>query len=400
VSSHGAPQAVPEFPATIGADLLRKLVPMPDAIEASRRAFAAAARGEITGPLRTSLSRKRVLIMPAEHSSGSGLIKVISIQPDGAAQGLPSIGGVVLWIDGLTGRIAALLDAAALTALRTGAASGLATALLAPPSSRVLAMLGAGGQAADQVAGVCAVRPIREVRVYSRRGQRSAELCERLRASHPGVAVAPAGTARQAVRGADVICTATRSERPLFEAGDLAPAAHINAIGAYRLDMCEVPPEAFRRAGLVVIDQLEAALAEAGDVVAALDGGCLRREDLIEIGQLVTSGEAAAGVVSAGGGRPAAARPGAAPPGTARPAACQEAAPPRAAPLATTPAGGLTIFKSVGIAAQDWAVCELAVRRAREAGAVPGAPDEGGGVPVPDEGGAVPGAPDEGSAVG
>jgi ornithine cyclodeaminase/alanine dehydrogenase-like protein (mu-crystallin family) len=336
VSVPPAPQPAGESPAIIGAAQVRKLVPMPDAIEASRRAFGAAARGEITGPLRTSLSRDRVLIMPAEHSSGSAVIKVISLQQDGWAHGLPSIGGGVLWIDGLTGRIAALLDAAALTALRTGAASGLATSLLAPPSSQVLAMLGAGDQAADQVAGVCAVRPIREVRVHSRRRPRSEELCDRLRLAHPGVAVAAAESARQAVRGADVICTATRSAQPLFEAGDLEPAAHVNAVGSYRLDMCELPPEAFQRAAVVVIDQLEAALAEAGDLVQALHGGYLRRADIIEMGQLLTGGPA---------------HP-----------------------------GGLTIFKSVGIAAQDWAVCELAVRRARETGVLPGAPADGGNV--------------------
>jgi ornithine cyclodeaminase len=328
VSSDSAPPLAAGFPALIGADLLRRLVPMPDAIEASRRAFTAAALGEIAGPLRFSLSRDRVLVMPAEHSAGSALIKVISLQRDGWARGVPSIGGSVLWIDALTGRIAAMLDAATVTALRTGAASGLATALLAPPSSAVLAMLGAGDQAADQVAGVCAVRPIREVRVYSRRAQRSAELCERLRASHPPVTVSVAQTAPRAVLGADVICTATRSTVPLFEAGDLKERAHINAIGAYRLDMCEVPAEAFARADLVVIDQLAAALAEAGDLTRALDGGYLRREDLVEIGQLLAAG----------------AQPG---------------------------GGGLTVFKSVGIAAQDWSVCELAVRRAREAGLLP-----------------------------
>ncbi len=345
-----AAQLAAGFPDPIGAGLLRSLVPMPDAIAASRRAFGAAARGEITGPLRTALSRQRVLVMPAEHSSGSGLIKIISFRPDGWPSGVPSIGGGVLWIDGLTGRIAAMVDAAALTALRTGAASGLATSLLARPASRVLAMLGAGDQAADQVAGVCAVRPIREIRVYSRRGTRSEELCQRLLAAHPGVTVNPAATPREAVRGADVICTATRSAEPLFEAADLEPAAHVNAVGAYRLDMSEVPPEAFRQADLVVIDQLEAALAEAGDLVHALNRGYLRRADLIEIGELLASDPAAA-----------ASGPGA---GASGPAAAPE--------------HGLTIFKSVGIAAQDWAVCELAVRRAREAGAIPGAAEDGG----------------------
>jgi ornithine cyclodeaminase len=352
VSSHAAPPAA-SFPALIGADLLRELVSMPDAIEASRRAFTAAAQGEITGPLRSSVSRQRVLIMPAEHSSGSAIIKIISLQSDAWEHGLPSIGGAVLWIDASSGKITAMLDAAALTALRTGAASGLATALLAPPSSRVLAMLGAGDQAADQVAGVCAVRPIAEIRVFSRRRQRSEQLCERLKASHPDVAVSPAPTAPRAVRGADVICTATRSTVPLFEAGDLTEHAHINAVGAYRLDMCEVPPEAFRRADIVVIDQLEAALAEAGDLTQAMDGGFLRREDLVEIGRLLANG---------------AIRPGPEPAGT-EPAGTGPAIP---GPDGAGPGAGLTVFKSVGIAAQDWSVCELAVRRAREAGVLPG----------------------------
>src|SRR6202020_3495764 len=99
-----APQPAAEFPAIVGADLLRGLVPMPDAIEASRRAFTAAARGEISGPLRTSLSRQRVLVMPAEHSSGSGVIKGISLQPDGGSGGVPSIGGRWGWVERPTRR--------------------------------------------------------------------------------------------------------------------------------------------------------------------------------------------------------------------------------------------------------------------------------------------------------
>ncbi len=232
--------------------------------------------------------------MPAEHSSGSGLIKIISFQPDGWELGVPSIGGGVLWIDGLTGRIAAMLDAAALTALRTGAASGLATSLLASPSSRVLAMLGAGDQAADQVAGVCAVRPIREIRVYSRRRARSAALCERLRAAHPGVTVAPAarspgGGPRRArhLHRDEVGGAAVRGGRPgagrACQRHRRVPAGHVRGAAG------GIPA-----AGLVVIDQLEAALAEAGDLVQALNRGDLHRADLVEIGHLL-----------AGPGRPA-----------------------------------------------------------------------------------------------
>jgi ornithine cyclodeaminase len=326
--SRNDPDGSEQPPAVIGADLLRRLVPMPDAIHASRRAFLAADAGEVTGPLRSALSRGRVLVMPVEHVSGSALVKVISLHEDGWAQGRPSIDGTVLWIDGPTGRITAQVDAAALTALRTGAASGLATDLLARPASHVLAMLGAGGQAPDQVAGVCAVRPIREVRVYSRRAQRSLELCERLRASHPAVRFTPADTPRQAVDGADVICTATRSTTPLFQPADVKNDVHLNAIGAYRLDMREIPAGLLGQAGVVVIDQLDAALAEAGDVVAALEDGSIRPEDLVEIGPLLSG-----------------------------------------PPVSSELQHRVTIFKSVGVAAQDWSVCELAVRRLGEAGA-------------------------------
>jgi ornithine cyclodeaminase len=308
------------MPAIIEAGQLRSLVPMPDAIQASRRAFSAALNGEVTGPLRTSLSRHRVLVMPAEHTSGSALVKVIGLQPGGWQHGLPSISGAVLWIDPGTGRVAALLDATALTALRTGAASGLATALLAAPGASVLAMLGTGGQATDQIEAVCAVRPIREVRLFGRHAGRRAALCADLAARHPAISFLDAPSAAEAVRGAHVICTATRSQAPLFEARDLEPEVHINAVGAYRPDMCEIPAQAFGQAAIVVIDQLEAALAEAGDVLQAIAAGYIRPESLVEIGQLL------------------------------------------AAPA--DPPAGMTIFKSVGIAAQDWALAELVVGRA------------------------------------
>ncbi len=185
---------------------------------------------------------------------------------------------------------------------------------------------------------------------------------------------------RAAVRGADVICTATRASAPLFEADDLLPHAHINAVGAYRLDMAEVPAEAFGRAAVVVIDQLAAALAEAGDLVAALEGGYLRRADLVEIGDLLTLDGAAAVSGPAGGGPAgrglAGGGPGGGGPGGGGLAGRGLAG--RGAGPGGGPGGGLTIFKSVGIAAQDWSVCELAVRRAREAGAIPGHPEDGG----------------------
>ena len=260
---------------------------MTDAIEASRRAFTAAARGEITSPLRTPLSRHRTLVMPAEHVSGSALVKVIDLQPDGWRHGLPSIGGTALWIDAATGRVSAMLDATALTALRTGAASGLATALLAGPGASVLAMLGTGGQAADQVGAVCAVRPIREVRVFGRHAGPAGATVRRAvrraarRRLHAGRQRRRRGPRRgRDLHGDPVAGTAVRDRRP-GRAGAHQRRRRLSAGHVRR------PAAAFGRAAAVVIDQLEAVLAEGGDVIQAIAAGQLRQESLVEISQLL-----------------------------------------------------------------------------------------------------------------
>ena len=118
-----------------------------------------------------------------------------------------------------------------------------------------------------------------------------------------------------------MVCTATTATQPLFAARDLAPTVHVNAVGAYTETMCELPAELLTEASVIAVDRIDAALAEAGDLIQAIRGGLLQRERLVEIGTLL-----------------------------ARPAA---------------PPGGRTIFKSVGVAAQDWALARLAVERAR-----------------------------------
>ncbi len=327
--SLSTPVHPPETPVTIiDAGQLQELVSMEAAIEASRRAFLADVRDEVSSPLRSSLSRGRDLVMPADHVSGSAVLKVINVAGE-ASDGRVRISGVVLWFDAKDGRIAAMADGASITALRTGAASGLATQLLARPDSSVLAMLGAGGQAASQISAVCAVRPIVEVLIHSRHLERSRELASRLSVSNPRVAYRAVETAGEAVRGADVVCSATRSQEPLFDVDDLGPHVHVNAVGSYRPDMREIAVPVFARADLVVVDQREAVLAEAGDLLQALHSGAIGEGDLVELGRLVESG-----------GRRG---------------------------------QGITVFKSVGIAAQDWALMELVVHRARASGLISGA---------------------------
>lgn len=308
----------------IGGDALRQLISVADAIEASRKGFLAAARGEIVAPLRSALFNGRVLIMPAEHKSGSGLIKVINPWLSASKGVAPGIDGTVLWIDGGVGSVGALLDVIVLTALRTGAASGLATSMLARDDAAVLAMIGSGTQAMDQIAAVCAVRPITEVRIYSRNSDHSLSLHDRVIVTLPGIHCRTVEAIVDAVRGADVICTATRSTEPLFGSDEIASTVHINAIGAYRPEMCEVPAAVFGKATKVVVDEIAASLAEAGDVIQALEAGALHQDELVEMGNLLEA-----------------------------PAERYD---------------GVTIFKSVGIAAQDWSMAELAVQRARDSG--------------------------------
>ena len=299
---------------------LRRLVPMPAAIQAVREAFVAASAGEIEQPTRLALGGGSALAMLAADRAGGGtVLKAVTVRPGNADGPYPVVQAVVLWFDGPTGAPVAAIDGTVLTALRTGAASGVATDLLAPRDARVLAVIGAGGQAPDQVRAVCAVRPIAEVRVASRDVAHAAALATRLRGELAAVRVIATGV-REAVAGADVVCTATTALAPVFATGDLAPQVHVNAVGAYTPAMCELPPELLAGAAVIAVDRLEAAMAEAGDLLRAIDAGMLRPERLVELGTLLATGA----------DRPA----------------------------------GQSVFKSVGIAAQDWALARLAVERA------------------------------------
>jgi alanine dehydrogenase len=308
---------------------VRRALPMRAAIESQRRAFASLAAGDAELPLRTPVpvpaADAVTLFMPARVGGELGG-KVVSVFPHNPARGLALVQGVVLLIDADTGRPAALLDAASLTAVRTGAGSGLATDLLAAPGARTAAVIGTGAQAATQLIAVCAVRPIERVRVFSRDPGHVAAFIARMQPA-VGTALLPVTSPAEAVRGADVVCTATTSATPVFDGRDLGPGAHVNGVGSYTVDMQEVDTATVRRAGRVFVDARTAALAEAGDVVIPLREGIITEADLIELGAVAVGRQP---------GRRAAEE--------------------------------ITFFKSVGIAVQDVAAAGEAVRRAREFG--------------------------------
>jgi ornithine cyclodeaminase len=298
---------------------------MLDAVESAYRDVAA---GRDRSPLRAhvAIDAGDLLLMPGLREAGPGFtVKLVTVVGDNARHGLPTVQAVVVWFDAITGRPLALIDGPTLTAMRTGAASGVATRLLARPDASVAALIGAGAQAEWQLRALVAARPIARVLVYAPSATRRESFVNRLSGELDVELVAAAG-AEEAVRAADVVCCATTASEPVFDAGWLRPGAHVNGVGAYRLGMIEVPPEAFARAGLVAVDSREAALAEAGDLVAALERGAVDVGALVEIGSVSRSW-------------------------------AQERA-----------EDAITVFKSVGLAIQDVAAAELIVGRLLGAG--------------------------------
>ncbi len=230
----------------LDAAATREALPMSSAITAMELAFG----DDREVPVRTSLGGS--LFMPGRAGAYSG-IKVVSTVPGNPA-------GIVV-VFGPDGSPIGVLDGPTLTAIRTGAASGLATRLLARPDAGVLAMLGAGAMAPDQIEAVKAVRSIRRVIVWSRSAAHARALAERIGAEWTD-------DADQAVAEADVVCCATPATAPLFSDSSVRPGTHINAVGAFRPEMAEVPPATLDRA-YVVIDDDEAARQEAGDLIQA-----------------------------------------------------------------------------------------------------------------------------------
>jgi alanine dehydrogenase len=310
---------------------VRQALPMRQAIEAMKGAFAQLSTGQADVPLRVALDVPRhngvTLFMPAYLSADDQMaVKIVSVFNDNPAQGLPLIHALVVVVDATTGSPAAVMDGTALTALRTGAASGAATDLLARQDAHTAAVFGAGVQGRTQLEAVCTVRPIREAWVYDVMPQQAAAYADEM-SQRLSLPVSVAETPAQAVRQADVICTATTASSPVFDDADVRPGTHINAVGAYTPQMQEVPPETVLRAR-VVIDHREASLAEAGDLLIPLQRGLITEAHIY-----AELGEIAAGH-----------KPG------------------RASP------DEITLFKSVGVAVQDVAAASAVLAAAQRLG--------------------------------
>lgn len=312
---------------------MARALSMGEAIEALRQALAPAMADGVQVPPRTimtlgdSAESNQVLVMPAALPLAQAVaVKVSTITPDNPRHGRPLIHALVILLSSQTGEILALMEGAHLTALRTGAMAGLATDLLARPASRVLAVIGAGVQARSQIEAVCAVRPIEQLLLHSRSLDKARALAAWVsdRGLCPQVMVTD--SVARAVRMADVICTATStaSAEPLVRAADVRPGTHINAIGGVDEMACEIDPLLLGQVA-VYVEERDAALREAGELIQSLRLGVLMPGDVQEIASLLGGSVVPRGTAS-------------------------------------------SLFKSVGTAIQDVAVAAALLRSARTKG--------------------------------
>jgi ornithine cyclodeaminase/alanine dehydrogenase-like protein (mu-crystallin family) len=170
-----------------------------------------------------------------------------------------------------TGDLLALIEADYMGQQRTGAASGVATKYLARKDSRVAAIIGTGGQARTQLEAVAAVRKLESARAYGRDAAKREKFCAEMSA-RLRIPVQACSSAAEAVRGADIVCTATTASQPVVSGADLAPGAHINAIGANHAHKRELDDEAVASADIIVVDSVEQSRQEAGDLIIAFHG--------------------------------------------------------------------------------------------------------------------------------
>ncbi len=282
----------------LNADEVRQALPMSQAIEAMRQAFMALASGNAELPLRSRITipeREAVTLIMSARLAQAGMqslaVKVVSVFPQNRELGLATTQGAVLVVDPTTGEPLALLEGSSLTAIRTGATAGAATDLLARQDSRVVSIIGAGVQGQTQLEAVCTVRQIERVWVYDPDAGRVRKMIERMSGEGPvPTDMRAAGSAAEAVRNADIICTATTALTPVLDDADVRAGTHINAVGTYRPDMQEIPSATIARSR-VVVDSLEAIWAESGDLIKPWEEGMIGRDHVAAaLGELFLDG--------------------------------------------------------------------------------------------------------------
>lgn len=240
---------------------VRRLLRLEDLLAGMRQALVDLSAGRVIQPLRMAMgipAEQGFLFLKPVLTPHALVTKLITLVPGNSARGLPTLLATIVLMDPGTGEALAVMDGTWITALRTAAASAVAADALAPPGAKVVAMLGSGALARSHALALRAVRPVTEVRIWSRDPANVA----RCAAEVGGVACA---SAEVAVRGADIVCTVTNATEPVLRGAWLKPGAFVAAVGAPRPDWRELDDEAMRN--VLVVDSRESAAHESGDVI-------------------------------------------------------------------------------------------------------------------------------------
>jgi ornithine cyclodeaminase/alanine dehydrogenase-like protein (mu-crystallin family) len=313
-----------------GAEV-RELLPMAECIDLMQRTMIAVSEGRVVLPLRS------ILTMPGDRGMMGQMpgyladpecfgVKLVSLIPRNKPPQYSSHLGLVLLFEAEHGQPVALVDAAEITAIRTAAASGLATRLLARSDAGDLALLGAGEQARSHLEAILSVRALRRVRVWARNRDKAVAFAAEQGAKH-GIAIETSPTVREAVTGADLICTTTKARDPILEGDWLAPGAHLNVVGSSIAGAAEIDTPAVVKARFFV-DRRESTVNEGGEYLRALNAGAITPAHILgEIGEVANGSK-----------------------------------------IGRTSPRDVTLYKSLGIAPQDLASAHHVLQKARAAG--------------------------------
>ena len=276
---------------------ISSIITMRDIISADKEALSIYSNQQSNIPLRTNIDvpefNGQCLFMNGYAAPAKALgVKIVSVYPDNINKNLTSVPATMVLVNAETGIVNALIDGTYLTRLRTGAISGLATEILSRKDSKIFALFGTGGQAITQLEAVLTVRKIELVKVYDLFYDRAEDFAKRMNELYSkkfnGVKIIAVKNSDEAIEDADIITTVTTSKKPVFNAEKVKKNVHINGVGSYTPDMCEIPEEILVKANKIYVDTKDGAINESGDLIQPIKKGLIKVEKINgELGEVI-----------------------------------------------------------------------------------------------------------------